>query len=84
MNFLTRKSCFFLLTRNSVQKPRVEMTTEIGDNGVNISSEEEKRVRDRLEESDEAEIEQKTRNVDKLFPTSLGKMRSRAGEQGWD
>ncbi|CBY09909.1 unnamed protein product [Oikopleura dioica] len=60
------------------------MTTEIGDNGVNTSSEEEKRVRDRLEESDEAEIEQKTRNVDKLFPTSLGKMRSRAGEQGWD
>lgn len=47
------------------------MTTEIGDNGVNTSSEEEKRVRDRLEESDEAEIEQKTRNVDKLFPTSL-------------
>lgn len=60
------------------------MTTEIGDNGVNISSEEENRVRDRLEDTGEEEIKQKTRMVDELFPTSQGKKRSRAGEQGRD
>ena len=60
------------------------MTTEIGDNGVNTSSEEENRVRDRLEDTGEEESKQKTRMVDELFPASQGKKRSRAGEQGRD